>query len=152
MVYSNRDLREASLATFDRTFAVTSVLRILAVLVAFVGILNALMAMQIERSRELAVLRAGGLTPQQLWLLVTGETGLIGLLAGLLALPLGIAQALILILVINRRSFGWSMDIQIDPAILFQALLLALIAAILAGIYPAWRMAQTQPAQALRDE
>lgn len=152
MVYSNRDLREASLATFDRTFAVTSVLRILAVLVAFVGILNALMAMQIERSRELAVLRAGGLTPQQLWLLVTGETGLIGLLAGLLALPLGIAQALILILVINRRSFGWSMDIQVDSAILFQALLLALIAAVLAGLYPAWRMAQTQPAQALRDE
>ncbi len=152
MVYSNRDLREASLATFDRTFAVTSVLRILAVLVAFVGILNALMAMQIERSRELAVLRAGGLTPQQLWLLVTGETGLIGLLAGLLALPLGIAQALMLILVINRRSFGWSMDIQLDPSILLQALLLALIAAVLAGLYPAWRMAQTQPAQALRDE
>lgn len=152
MVYSNQDLRQASLATFDRTFAVTSVLRILAVLVAFVGILNALMAMQIERSRELAVLRAGGLTPQQLWLLVTGETGLIGLVAGLLALPLGIAQALILILVINRRSFGWSMDIQVDPLILLQALLLALTAAVLAGLYPAWRMAQTSPAQALRDE
>ncbi len=80
------------------------------------------------------------------------ETGLIGLLAGLLALPLGIAQALMLILVINRRSFGWSMGIQLDPSILFQALLLALTAAVLAGLYPAWRMAQTQPAQALRDE
>ena len=152
LVYSNQDLREASLATFDRTFAVTSVLRMLAVLVAFVGILNALMAMQIERSRELAVLRASGLTPQQLWLLVTGETGLIGLVAGLLALPLGIAQALILILVINRRSFGWSMDIAVDPLILLQAVLLALTAALLAGLYPAWRMARTPPALALREE
>lgn len=151
-IYSSRALREASLATFDRTFAVTSVLRMLAVLVAFVGILNALMAMQIERSRELAVLRASGLTPQQLWRLVTGETGLIGLLAGVLALPLGILQALVLILVINRRSFGWSMQIAIDPMILLQAVGLALLAALLAGIYPAWRMARTSPAFALREE
>ncbi len=152
LVYSNRGLREASLATFDRTFAVTSVLRMLAVLVAFVGILNALMAMQIERSRELAVLRAGGLTPRQLWGLVTGETGLIGVLAGLLALPLGIIQALVLILVINRRSFGWSMQISIEPMILLQALALAVVAALLAGLYPAWRMARTLPALALREE
>ncbi len=151
-IYSSRALREASLATFDRTFAVTAVLRMLAVLVAFVGILNALMAMQIERSRELAVLRANGLTPQQLWRLVTGETGLIGLLAGVLALPLGILQALVLILVINRRSFGWSMQIAIDPMILLQAVGLALLAALLAGIYPAWRMARTSPALALREE
>lgn len=152
LVYSNRGLREASLATFDRTFAVTSVLRLLAVLVAFVGILNALMAMQIERSRELAVLRAGGLTPRQLWGLVTGETGLIGLVAGLLALPLGVIQALVLILVINRRSFGWSMQISFDLLILWQALALALVAALLAGLYPAWRMARTPPALALREE
>ncbi len=152
VVYSNRSLREASLATFDRTFAVTAVLRLLAVLVAFVGILNALMAMQIERCRELAVLRAGGLTPRQLWGLVVGETGLIGLTAGLLALPLGIVQALVLILVINRRSFGWTMQTWIDPGILVQALALALVAALLAGIYPAWRMARTSPALALRQE
>lgn len=152
VIYSNRGLRQASLATFDRTFAVTSVLRMLAVLVALVGILNALMAMQIERSRELAVLRAGGLTPRQLWGLVTGETGLIGLTAGLLAMPLGVVQALVLILVINRRSFGWSMQIAIEPIILLQAVGLALVAALAAGVYPAWRMARTTPALALREE
>ncbi|MBW2520014.1 MAG: ABC transporter permease [Deltaproteobacteria bacterium] len=152
IVYSNSGLREASLATFDRTFAVTSVLRMLAVLVAFVGILNALMAMQIERARELAILRAGGLTPQQLWHLVIGETSLVGLIAGLLALPLGIVQALVLILVINQRSFGWSMQISIDPVILLQALGLSVFAALLAGIYPAWLMSRTSPALAMRYE
>jgi putative ABC transport system permease protein len=152
VVYSNQGLREASLATFDRTFAVTSVLRMLAVLVAFIGILNALMAMQIERSRELAILRAIGLTPQQLWHLVICETGIVGLLAGLLALPLGILQALVLILVINQRSFGWSMQVSIDPVILLQSLVLSLIAALLAGIYPSWRMARTSPALAMRYE
>ncbi len=152
IVYSNRSLREASMATFDRTFAITAVLRLLAVVVAFVGILNALMAMQIERARELAVLRAQGLTPRQLWGLVTGETGLIGLAAGLLALPLGIVQALVLILVINRRSFGWTMHTVLAPEVLLEAVLLAVAAALLAGLYPAWRMARTAPALALREE
>ncbi|WP_429885789.1 FtsX-like permease family protein [Geoalkalibacter halelectricus] len=152
VIYSNRSLREASMATFDRTFAITAVLRLLVIVVAFVGILNALMAMQIERSREMAVLRANGLTPRQLRRLITAETGLIGLLAGLLSLPLGLVQALVLIHVINRRSFGWTMQTFIAPEIFLQALLLALVAALLAGLYPAWRMARTSPALALREE
>ena len=151
-VYSNKALRDASLATFDRTFTITSVLRMLAVLVAFIGILNALMAMQIERARELAILRANGLTPQQLWRLVVCETGMVGFLAGVLSLPLGIFQALALILVINQRSFGWSMQISIDATILVQALVLSFFAALLAGIYPSWRMARTSPALAMRYE
>jgi putative ABC transport system permease protein len=151
-VYSNRGLREASMATFDRTFAITAVLRMLAIIIAFVGILNALLAMQVERGRELAVLRANGLTPRQLWALVMGETGLIGLLSGLLAVPLGLLQALVLIHVINRRSFGWTLQTAIDPLLLLQAVGLAILAALLAGIYPAWRMARTSPAMALREE
>ncbi|KIH75992.1 putative ABC transport system permease protein [Geoalkalibacter ferrihydriticus] len=152
VVYSNRSLREASMATFDRTFAITAVLRLLVIIVAFIGILNALMAMQIERAREMAVLRANGLTPRQVWRLVTAETGLIGLVAGLLALPLGLVQALVLIHVINRRSFGWTMQTYLAPDIVLQALLLAVVAALLAGLYPAWRMARTSPALALREE
>lgn len=151
-VYSNAGLRRASLATFDRTFAITAVLRLLAVLIAFVGILSALLSMQIERARDLAVLRANGLTPGQLWGLVSAETGLVGLLAGALALPLGWLQALVLIHVINRRSFGWTLQTHLDPAILLQAVVLALAAALLAGLYPAWRMARTPPALALREE
>jgi putative ABC transport system permease protein len=152
VIRSNRGLRETSLAIFDRTFAITAVLRLLAGAVAFVGVLSALMALQLERARELAVLRANGLTPMQLWGLVTGETSLMGLAAGLLALPLGLVLALLLIVVINQRSFGWSMHITIDPAILAQGLLLAIVAALLAGLYPAFKMARTSPALALREE
>jgi putative ABC transport system permease protein len=152
VIRSNRGLREASLEIFDRTFAITEVLRVLATLVAFVGILSALMALQLERARPLAVLRANGLTSAQLWGLVTTETGLMGLAAGLLAVPLGLLLATLLIVVINRRSFGWSMAVTIDPAILVQGLLLAVAAALLAGLYPAYRMARTSPALALREE
>lgn len=151
-VISNRELRNASVAVFDRTFAITGVLRILTVVVAFVGVLSALMAIQVERSRELAVLRAVGLTPAEVWGLVCGETGLIGLVAGLLSLPLGILEALILIHVINRRSFGWTMELSLEPMILLQAVVLACSAALLAGIWPAFAIARTSPALALREE
>lgn len=151
-IRANAELRAATIQVFDRTFAITDVLRLLTLLVAFVGILTALMALQLERAREFAVLRAIGLTPRQLWLLVTGETGLMGLLAGLLALPLGLLLALVLILVVNRRAFGWSMEISVDPMQLAAALGFAILAALLAGFYPAWRMACTAPALALRGE
>src|SRR5690606_24817580 len=89
-VRSNRALRELSLEVFDRTFAITAVLRGLAFVVAFIGVLAALMALQLERERELGVLRANGLTPGQVWQLVTTQTGLMGVVAGLLAIPAGV--------------------------------------------------------------
>ncbi len=152
LIRSNRALRQASLDVFDRTFTVTIVLRLLAVLVAFVGVLSALMALQLERAQELAVLRANGLTPRQVWPYVTMQTGLMGLIAGLLSLPLGLALAYVLIYVINKRSFGWTLQVAVAPEVLAQAVGLALLAALLAGLYPAWKMARANPALALREE
>jgi len=151
-IRSNRALREVSLEVFDRTFTITHVLRLLAVGVAFIGVLSALMALQLERAREFAVLRASGLTPRQLWGLVSLQTGLLGLLAGLFAVPLGVALAYVLVHVINRRSFGWTLQLSLEPGVLLQAVGLALVAAALAGLYPAWKMARANPALALREE
>ncbi|TYP93889.1 putative ABC transport system permease protein [Fodinibius salinus] len=151
-IRSNRGLREASIAIFDRTFTVTIVLRMLAMLVAFIGILSALMALQLERSQEHAVMRANGMTPSQLWNYVTTQTGVMGLMAGILSLPLGILMAYILVFVINLRSFGWSLQFVLSPWLLAQAVGLAFVAALLAGIYPSIKMARANPADALRNE
>ena len=152
IIRSNKALRETSLQVFDRTFTITTVLRILAIVVAFIGVLSALMALELERRREMGVLRATGMTPPQLGGFVTIETSLMGAIAGLLSLPLGYALAYVLVFVINKRSFGWTMQLSVSPDILLQALLLAVGAALLAGLYPAWSMAQASPATALRDE
>jgi putative ABC transport system permease protein len=152
LIRSNRGLRQGTLEIFDRTFAITSVLQLLSTVIAFVGVLSALMALQLERARELGVMRANGLTPRQLWGVVLGQTGVMGFTAGLLALPVGLIVALVLVYVINRRSFGWTLQITYPPSIFVQAMLLALAAALLAGIYPAYRMARTSPALALREE
>lgn len=151
-IRSNKGLREASIAIFDRTFTVTIVLRMLAIIVAFIGILSALMALQLERSRELAVLRANGMTPGQLWNYVISQTGIMGVMAGILSVPLGILMAYILVYVINLRSFGWTLQFMIDPQVLLQAVGLAIVAALLAGLYPSRKMAQANPADALRND
>ena len=151
-VRSTRALRQASLDIFDQTFVVTSVLRLLAVGVAFVGVLSALMALQLERRRELAMLRAQGMTPGEVRTMVLAQTGLMGLWAGALSIPLGLALAAVLVFVVNVRSFGWTLAFVVSPGVLLQAVALAVVAALLAGAYPAWRMSTTSPALALRDE
>jgi putative ABC transport system permease protein len=151
-IRSNKGLREASIEIFDRTFTVTVVLRLLAVVVAFVGILSSLMALQLERAREHAVLRANGMTPGQLWNYVITQTGVMGVIAGVLSIPLGLLISYVLVYVINLRSFGWTLEFMVSPSLLIQAVGLAVGAALLAGIYPSWKMARANPADALRSE
>jgi putative ABC transport system permease protein len=145
-------IKQRSLQVFDRTFRITDVLRSLAGVVAFLGMLSALLAIQLERARELAVLRALGLSPANMRLLILAQTGLLGLAAGLLALPIGLGLAALLIFVINQRSFGWSMDLVVTPGPLLAGLTLAVCAALLAGLYPAFSAVRGLPARALRAE
>ena len=152
LINSNRELRERSLQIFDRTFVITGVLYWLALSVAAIGILGAMLALQLERARELAVYRALGMTPGELGRMVVLQTAFIGLLSGLASIPLGLTMAWVLVNVINRRAFGWQLDTTISTGVLVEAVLLAVAAATLAGLYPAWRAAQARPALAMREE
>ncbi len=152
MVSSNERIREMSLQIFDRTFVITNVLYWLAVGVAVIGILGAMLALQLERAKEFGVLRAIGMTPGQTGILVTLQTGFIGVLSGLASIPLGLVMAWVLIAVINRRAFGWQIDFIVQPAALLWAMALAIGASLMAGIYPAFSAAHTRPALAMRDE
>ena len=152
LIRSNQALRQEVLEVFDRTFAITGALQLLATGVAFIGVLSALLSLELERQRELGILRSIGLTVRQMWNLVLLETGLMGITAGLLAMPTGFALSLILIYIINRRSFGWTLQLQLDPQPFIAALLLATSAALLAGIYPALRMGRMVASEALRSE
>lgn len=149
---NNAELRAASLAVFDRTFTITRVLQLLVGLVAFFGILSALQALQLERVREMAVLRAVGWLPRQLRALVIAQTGLLGCAAGLFAIPLGVVLAALLVFVLNQRAFGWTMSFELNSAELAQGWLLALVAALLAGLHPAWRTSRRPVAEDLREE
>jgi putative ABC transport system permease protein len=152
VIQSNRALRDAALVIFDRTFAITQALRVISVAVAFIGILSALMALQLERTRELGTLRATGMTLRQLWRLTLLESGLMGAAAGLLAIPVGLILAAILIYIINLRSFGWTIFFSPVPEVYAQALVISVLAALLAAIYPMLRLSRLQVVEALREE
>ena len=152
LVQDNAGLRAGALEVFDRAFAITVALRLLTTLVAFIGILSALMSLQLERAREYGLMRATGMTARQLTGYAVIQTGLMGLVAGLLALPIGVATALVLTHVINLRSFGWSMQVALQPSYFAEAMLVALAAALLAGAYPALLLGRLKPADALRSE
>ncbi len=141
-----------SMAVFERTFRITEVLRLIALVVAFIGILSALMALQLERRKEHAILRALGLTGAQLGGLIAIESVIMGLLSALLALPTGLAMAWVLTSVIQRRAFGWSMPLTIEPWALLTTLGIGLLAALLAGLYPAWRAGRQPPASQMRED
>ncbi len=151
-IQSNARLRASSLEVFDRTFRVTAVLRLFAGGVAFAGVLSALLALQLEREREIGLLRALGLTPRQVVRLVLAETGLMGFIAGLFALPLAVLLGWVLVEHVNARAFGWTLELDVQPAQLAIALGLSMAAAWLAGLAPAWRMSRIPPAVALRSE
>lgn len=152
LVRSNAAIRALSMRIFERTFVITRVLYWLAAGVAAVGLLSALLAWELERSRELALLRTLGLTPAATAALVLAQTLFMGLVALLAAIPAGLLTALTLTEVINRRAFGWRIDLHLAPGQFTNALWLALAAALAAGMYPAWRSARAALASGLREE
>jgi putative ABC transport system permease protein len=152
LIRSNADLRALSMDIFERTFVITRVLYWLAAGVAAVGLLSALLAWELTRKRELALLRTLGLAPRGAALLLLAQTAFMGLAAFIAAVPAGLATALVLTDVINRRAFGWQIDLHLRVAQFGNALTLALVAALAAGLYPAWRAARAPLAADLRAE
>ena len=152
MVRSTRDLKQTSLEIFDRTFAITGVMRLLCLAVAFFGIYSAFSALQFERGAEVGLLRCLGATPGRVGVVVIGQTALLGACAALLAMPLGVVVGQLLAHVINKVSFGWSLvSVQVPAGALVEASVLAVVASLLAGLWPAARFAKMRPANALRE-
>ncbi|MFI4886623.1 MAG: ABC transporter permease [Steroidobacterales bacterium] len=152
LIRSNADIRAMSLDIFDRTFIITRVLYWLAAAVAAIGLVSALLAWELDRARELSVLRALGLTPRGAAALVAAQTVFMSCAALLAAMPAGLLIAVVLIKVIDRRAFGWHIEIHLRSAQFLNALALALAAALLAALYPAMRAAAGPVAAQMRDE
>jgi putative ABC transport system permease protein len=151
-VIPNGAIFKATLTIFDRTFAITTVLRMLAIIVACVGIFSAMLALQIQRQRDYAILRTAGMTSSGVARLLFLQAGIMGVFAGLIALPLGLVMCEVLIQVINKRAFGWSMESVLSGGVLVEAVLLALAASLLAGVLPARKVARVLPQVALRGQ
>ncbi|MGD1095534.1 MAG: FtsX-like permease family protein [Bryobacteraceae bacterium] len=152
LVLANRTLREEGLRIFDRTFAITYALEAVAVFVAVMGIGGALLALVIDRRREFGLLRFLGGAGGQLRRMILFEAGLLGLLANVAGLILGVLLSLLLIFVINRQSFGWTIQFHWPVAILLGALSVVYVATVLAGLYPALIAMRLVPIEVIHEE
>ncbi len=153
VVSTRESIERTTMKVFDRTFAITDALRVVCLLVAALGIWSSFSALQLDRQKEIAVLRALGASPKNVRGLVLGQTALLGLAAGLLSLPVGAFLGYVLATVVNRGSFGWTLlAFELPAPLLIEALALALGASVAAGLWPAIRMARQAPAAALRED
>jgi len=137
LIFSNRDIRREGVRIFDRTFAITYALEAVAVIVAVLGIAGALISIVIDRRREFGLLRIMGATTAQIRKLILVEAGLIGILSNIAGLALGVVLSLVLIFVINKQSFGWTIQFHLPVLVLLSALGFVYVCTMLAGIYPA---------------
>lgn len=151
-IYSNRLLRARIFEIFDQTFAVTYVLRTIAVLVAIVGIFLGLTTLVTERARELGVMRSIGASAGQIRRLLLWESGMIGLLASVLGMASGLCLSVVLTGVINRAFFGWTIQLAFPWGSLAWTPVWIIAAAVVAGWIPAWRAGRLNIAEVIRSE
>jgi putative ABC transport system permease protein len=152
LIAPNAALRRASLQIFDRTFAITWALEAVAIAVAMLGAANALLAMVLDRRRELGMLRYLGASEPQVKRMILSEAAMLGLLASVAGVVLGFALSLLLIFVVNKQSFGWTIQFHPPDLLLGGALALVWGVTVLAGLYPARVAARMNPLDAIREE
>jgi putative ABC transport system permease protein len=152
LIFSNREIRREGVRIFDQTFAITYALEAVAVIVAVMGIAGALMSIVIDRRREFGLLRILGATSAQVRKLILVEAGLIGMLANIAGLALGVALSLVLIFVINKQSFGWTIQFHWPVTVLIAALSIVYAATVLAGLYPARIAQRLNPIEVVHEE
>jgi putative ABC transport system permease protein len=151
-VVSHRELRNEVLKIFDQTFAITYALEFIAIIVAILGIINSLNALIIERQRDIGILRAVGGFRRQIEKTVLIEAGMIGFFSHILGLLCGFLLSILLIYVINKQSFGWTIQFSIPLPSLIESWLIVMITSIVAGFIPARRAAKMNAVESLRME
>jgi len=149
---SHRELRNEILKIFDQTFAITYSLELIAIIVAILGIINSLNALMIERQRDIGILRAVGGFRRQIEKTVLIEAGMIGFFSLILGLLCGFLLSLLLIYVINRQSFGWTIQFSIPLWSLLESGLVVMLTSIGAGWIPAKKATQMKTVELLRME
>jgi putative ABC transport system permease protein len=145
-------IKTQAMTVFDRTFKVTVVLTWLSGGVAFCGLAGSLLALALARQRDYSVLAALGMSGRQLSGWVLGQGLLIASASAVVAPIAGTVLAYVLSYVIQYRSFGWSIPTSPEPIFWLENLLLAMLAAVAAAVYPIYRLRSSTPAGSLRSE
>ncbi len=150
--FSNRELKREVLAAFERTFAITTALSIVAAVVAVIAVVTVLLTLVGERRQELATVRALGASRRQIGAMVVAEAGLLGIAATAAGIVAGLIVGVILVEVVNLQSFGWSLQLELPWLEVVRLALWVAAACLVAGLAPAAAAIRLQPATVLSEE
>ena len=151
-VVSDRELRIQAIQVFDRTFRITYALEAIALAIAVIGVAGALLALVVDRRRELGLLRFLGSSTRQIRKLILCEAALVGTLGCLAGFVLGVLLSLVLIFVIDKQSFGWTIQFHWPVAVLATGLVVIYCATLAAGLYPARLAMNLNPIEVVHEE
>ncbi|NNJ67049.1 MAG: ABC transporter permease [Boseongicola sp.] len=149
-IVDQASLKSFSLQIFERTFAVSAALNVLTLSVAAVAILTSLLTLAAMRLPQLAPVWALGISRQTLGMIELARAVVLALLTFILAIPVGLLLAWVLLTVINVEAFGWQLPMTVFPLDWLWLLGLSLVAAGLAGLWPAGRLATRPPADLIK--
>lgn len=150
--FTNATIRGEVMKIFDQTFLITYALLAVALIVAVLGIVNTLSAFILERSREIALLRVLGMTQQQIRAMIVLESSLLGIASTLLGVVTGAILSWILINVINKQSFGWTIGMYPPWGLIALSLAVTFVVTVTSGLVPAQLANRINMSSALKTE
>ena len=148
----NAEIRAEALRMFDRTFLITDLLGALAAVVAFIAVISAMTALLENRRRMLGMLRATGFSRGRLGASMSLEAALLALTAGVISWGTGLGMSMVLVFVINRRAFGWTLQFLPGEGPYLWLLAMAVGAALLGSVYPIYQAVRLPVAATIREE
>jgi putative ABC transport system permease protein len=151
-VVTNSEIRGEVMKIFDQTFLITYALLAVAIVVAVLGVINTLAALILERTRDLALLRVLGMSIAQVRRMLVLESSVLGLTSTVAGLAMGYVLSWILIYVINKQSFGWTIAFHTPVRLIAASLAVTFIASLLAGLVPSRLARRIDLANAMKAE
>ncbi|MGR5118172.1 ABC transporter permease [Vibrio astriarenae] len=150
-IVNNKTIHTQALTAFDRTFVIADTLGNITLIIAIVGIFFATLAGESSRQKQFSLLRCFGISGKELVFVGGLQLLVFGFISILIAVPLGLTLAQLVVDIIIRQSFGWTLQLYFEPAIYLNTIVLALVALVIAGILPVARLLRLTPMQSLRE-
>ncbi len=136
-IMNNNDLRKKVITIFNKTFSITYAIELISIIVSLIGVLNTLLALVIERKREISIIRYLGGSWDQIKQMLVLSAGIVGIAGIVLGTVMGFLISVIFIQVINKISFGWEIHFKIPFLYLSIVVLVLFLTTLSAGLLPA---------------
>ncbi|MGF1747981.1 ABC transporter permease [Vibrio cionasavignyae] len=150
-IYDNTTIHKEAMQTFDRTFSIADTLGNITLVIAVFGIFFSTIAGEVSRQRHTSLLRCFGISGRELVLMGGLQLLVFGLISAAIAMPLGVALAQLIVDIVIKQSFGWSLQLQIVPWQYLTSCLWSMLALVIAGAIPVLRLIRNSPIHSLRD-